>query len=79
VRPHVAHIHVKDAVRRPSEKFPWTYVAPGAGEFPFAVLLAALARDGFAGPVSLEWERLWHPYLGPLDVALEGAEAQGWR
>lgn len=79
VRSHVAHIHVKDAVRRPSEKFPWTYVAPGAGEFPFAALLAALARDGFPGPVSLEWERLWHPYLGPLEDAITAAEAAGWR
>ncbi len=77
--PHVRHVHVKDAVRRPSERFPWTYVAPGEGEFPFAALLEVLRRDGFAGPVSLEWERLWHPYLGPLADALTAAEAQGWR
>lgn len=78
IRPHVVHVHLKDAVRRPQGNFAWTYVAPGAGEFPFAALLAALRADGFAGPVSLEWEKLWHPYLGPLEDAALAAEACGW-
>jgi hypothetical protein len=37
-----------------------------------------LRADNFAGPVSLEWERLWHPYLPPLDVALACAEKNRW-
>lgn len=78
IRPHVVHVHVKDALRRPCGEFPWTYVAPGAGEFPFAALVAALRADGFTGPVSLEWEKLWHPYLGPLEDAARTAETVGW-
>ena len=28
--------------------------------------------------VSLEWERLWHPYLAPLDDALAAAAKRNW-
>jgi len=79
IRPHVVHVHLKDAVRKPHGDFGWTYVAPGAGEFPFREMLAALRADGFSGPVSLEWERLWHPYLGPFEEAALAAEAAGWQ
>ena len=41
-------------------------------------VLAALRDDRFAGPVCLEWEKLWHPYLPSLDVALATAAARGW-
>jgi sugar phosphate isomerase/epimerase len=78
IKPHVVHVHVKDSIGQPSAKHPFTYVLPGAGEFPIASLLAALRADRFAGPVSLEWEKLWHPYLVPLDEALAAAEARGW-
>jgi len=78
LRPHVAHVHVKDSVGVPSAKHPFTYVLPGEGEFPFAPLLAALRADGFAGAVSLEWEKLWHPSLPPLDAALAAAQTQAW-
>ncbi len=73
IKSHVCHIHVKDSVSQSSPKHPYTYVAPGSGEFPAAPLFAALRRDGFAGPVSLEWEKVWHPYLAPLDTALSAA------
>jgi sugar phosphate isomerase/epimerase len=78
IQPHVCHIHIKDSVSAPSAKHAYTYVAPGAGEFPAAPLLAALRRDDFAGPVSLEWERVWHPYLASLDSALASATANSW-
>jgi len=78
IRAHVVHIHVKDSVSVPSARHPFTYVLPGAGEFPVAPLLAALRADRFPGPVSLEWERLWHPYLPPLDEALAVATARAW-
>ena len=35
--------------------------------------MSAAQRAAFAGVVSLEWERLWHPYLPPLEDALEAA------
>jgi len=76
IRPHVVHVHVKDSISRPSARHPFTFVLPGAGEFPMAPLRARLAAE-FAGPVSLEWERRWHPSLPPLDEALAAA-AGGW-
>ena len=78
IKPHVVHVHVKDSVSRPSAKHPFTYVLPGDGEFPMAALRTVLAAE-FTGCVSLEWERLWHPYLAPLDTALSaGAQRKWW-
>lgn len=78
IRGQVVHVHVKDSVSVPSARHPFTYVLPGAGEFPMAPLVAELKAAEFSGPVSLEWERLWHPYLPPLDEALAVARARGW-
>ncbi|MEZ5414207.1 MAG: TIM barrel protein [Opitutaceae bacterium] len=75
--PHIVHVHVKDSVSVPSARHPFTYVLPGEGEFPAAALMDELRRD-FAGPVSLEWEKLWHPYLPPLADALAHATAGRW-
>jgi sugar phosphate isomerase/epimerase len=73
----VGHVHVKDSVSRPSARHDHTYVLPGDGEFPMAPLRAVLQAE-YAGCVSLEWERLWHPYLPPLDEALTSAAERGW-
>lgn len=78
IRPRVVHVHVKDSIAVPSARHPFTYVLPGDGGFPIAPLLAVLRADGFAGPVSLEWEKLWHPYLPPLEDALRVAAERGW-
>lgn len=77
IRPHVVHLHVKDSVSIPSAKHPFSYRLPGDGEFPMPPLRELLQAE-FAGPVSLEWERLWHPYLAPLDDALTAATERGW-
>jgi sugar phosphate isomerase/epimerase len=78
IRDRVVHVHVKDSISVPSAKHPFTYVLPGDGEFPLAPLLAALQADVYTGPVSLEWEKLWHPYLPPLEDALRAAAARKW-
>jgi sugar phosphate isomerase/epimerase len=78
IRASVVHVHVKDSVSVPSARHPVTYVLPGAGEFPMSPLMAELTAANFSGPVSLEWERMWHPYLPPLDEALTVATARGW-
>lgn len=77
IKAHVVHIHCKDSVDRPSARHPYTYVLPGAGEFPWLTLRPVLAAE-FTGPVSLEWERQWHPYLPPLADALIAAGRAGW-
>ncbi|WP_309550497.1 sugar phosphate isomerase/epimerase family protein [Rhizobium rhizogenes] len=78
VRHNTRHLHVKDSVSQPSEKLPYSYALPGTGEFPMAALLSVLAADGYAGVMSLEWERLWHTQLPPLDLALQEARKRDW-
>lgn len=78
IRPSVVHIHVKDSSPVPSGRNPYTYMPPGQGEFPMAPLREVLKRDGFSGPVSLEWERHWHPQLAPLDESLTSAADHRW-
>ncbi|HEY5552406.1 MAG TPA: sugar phosphate isomerase/epimerase [Opitutaceae bacterium] len=77
IRPHVVHMHVKDSVSIPNGKHAYSYRLPGEGEFPMAALRAVI-RDEFDGPVSLEWERLWHPELAPIDDAVNAATRSGW-
>lgn len=77
IKPHVVHIHVKDSISQPSAKHPFSYVLPGEGEFAMAPLRAILTVE-FTGCVSLEWEKLWHPYLAPLDDALAAAAKCNW-
>jgi len=72
------HIHVKDSISRPQPKHPYTYVLPGEGEFPMSPLLAELKNSDYRGLLSLEWERLWHPYLSPLEDALNAASKHQW-
>ncbi len=76
--PWVRHVHVKDSIGKPSARHPFTYVLPGDGEAPLAEVVNLLTEFQFAGAVSLEWERLWHPYLPPLRDALAKLEAQPW-
>jgi sugar phosphate isomerase/epimerase len=77
IHARVVHVHVKDSVAVAGPRLPYTYVRPGEGEFPMAPLLAEL-RARFAGAVSLEWEKLWHPSLPPLPEALAAAAANRW-
>lgn len=77
IAPHVVHVHVKDSISRPSARHPFTYVLPGEGEFPMAPLRAVLQAE-FSGFVSLEWEKMWHPYLPSLDDALVAATKRCW-
>ena len=77
IRPHVVHMHVKDSVSIPSGKHSYTYRLPGDGEFPMKPLREVISQE-YSGPVSLEWERMWHPYLAPVDDALTAATERGW-
>lgn len=70
-RQRIVHLHVKDSSAD-------RYCLPGQGGFPMANLRAALAADAYAGPLSLEWERLWHPSLPTLADALDAAREARW-
>jgi len=74
---HVAHIHVKDSACGPDPSAPATYALPGTGDFPMAALRAAL-KGCYTGPLSLEWERHWHPEIAPIEDALRSAASTSW-
>ena len=65
--PRLRLVQVKDATG-PAASDPLTL--PGEGALPVADVLGALAGAGYAGWLSLEWERPWSPDLPDLDTAL---------
>ena len=71
LRPWIRHVHIKDSLPIPGSTLPYSYVCPGNGDFPLWELIQTLENDSFDGPVSLEWERRWHPSLPPLELALD--------
>lgn len=74
--PHIVHLHIKDSrIGEPGPSPSASYVLPGDGDFPALTLLEALRLSDFAGAVILEWERLWHPTLPPLEAALARARS----
>ena len=45
---------------------------------PLAELVTLLRAEQFDGFISLEWEKLWHPYLPPLRDALVRLQQRNW-
>ena len=78
IKEYVPHVHVKDSISEPSARHPFSYVMLGEGEFDLRETVSMLAENDFEGIVSIEWERKWHPYLAPLDEALQKAHWLGW-
>ncbi|MBR8742946.1 sugar phosphate isomerase/epimerase [Nocardiopsis sp. MG754419] len=60
-------VQFKD-VAAPEDPFP---LPPGQGALPLDAALALLHDAGYTGPLSLEWEKAWHPGAADLEVALE--------
>jgi sugar phosphate isomerase/epimerase len=59
-------VQVKDA-RLPEDVTP---VPLGAGSLPLEEFAELLIAEQYTGPVTLEWERAWHPQAVPLGEAL---------
>lgn len=73
---NVVHLHVKDSkVGSDGRRH---YVLPGQGDFPMVELISLIRSNDRPIPLSLEWERHWHPALPPLDDALTAARTW-WR
>ena len=67
LRPWLRYVQVKDG----TGMLPgWRLTRIGAGEVPLADAFAWLIRAGVSVPVSIEWERPWHPELPPAAEAL---------
>lgn len=65
-------VQIKDA-DLPADKTP---LLIGDGSLPTEEFAALLIREGYTGPVTLEWEKAWHPKAAQLDEAL--ASAKRW-
>jgi glucosamine-6-phosphate deaminase len=66
----VRHVHVKGVQRPADGKVPWPPALPGDGDFPGERVLSSLARSGYDGWVSFEWEKRWHPEIAEPELAL---------
>lgn len=67
LRPWLRYIQVKDGTGSLPD---WHLTRIGHGEVPLVGAFRWLARTGLSLPVSIEWERPWHPELPPAAEAL---------
>jgi sugar phosphate isomerase/epimerase len=61
---------VKDARRDAARTDGWQLVLLGKGEVPVRQMLELLDVGGYAGWISVEWEKRWHPEIEEPEVAL---------
>jgi sugar phosphate isomerase/epimerase len=63
----IRHTHLKDSVPAGDDR---RYVLTGAGEVPVRRQVTVLARSGYTGRYSFEWEKRWHPEIEEPEVAI---------
>lgn len=69
--PRLRHVHVKDARRSPTGTASgWDLVLMGEGEVPVREIVRTLQMRGYAGFVSVEWEKRWHPEIPDAEIAM---------
>jgi len=66
IKSYVRHVHLKDSVPAGADR---RYVLTGSGEVPVGRQIAALAKSGYRGVYSFEWEKRWHPEIEEPEVA----------
>ncbi len=64
---YIRHTHIKDA-KMVDGKI--RYVLMGQGEVPIFEAIDALAKGGYEGYYSFEWEKHWHPEIEASEVAI---------
>src|SRR5216110_3571694 len=64
---YIRHTHVKDSVPQGSDR---RYVLTGTGDVPVRRQIEALAKSGYRGYYSFEWEKRWHPEIEEPEVAI---------
>ena len=70
--PWIRYVQVKDGRGQGAH---WRLTAIGEGEVPLLDAFRRLAAQGPLPPISIEWERAWHPELAPAEEALGPALA----
>jgi sugar phosphate isomerase/epimerase len=63
----IRHTHLKDSVPAGNDR---RYVLTGTGDVPVRRQVEALAKSGYTGYYSFEWEKRWHPEIEASDVAI---------
>jgi sugar phosphate isomerase/epimerase len=63
---YIRHTHLKDSVPAGNDR---RYVLTGTGDVPVKRQIAALAKIGYRGVYSFEWEKRWHPEIEEPEVA----------
>jgi len=66
LKPYIRHTHIKDARKRDGKI---TYLFLGQGETPVMQSVDILAKDGYDGFFSFEWEKRWHPEIAEPEFA----------
>jgi sugar phosphate isomerase/epimerase len=64
---YIRHTHLKDSVPAGTDR---KYVLTGSGEVPVRRQVEALARIGYTGFYSFEWEKRWHPEIEEPEVSI---------
>lgn len=69
----IRYVQVKDARWVGDAGDVWQLTSIGDGDVPLSSALTSLAARGPLPPLSVEWERAWHPELDPPEIALPRA------
>jgi sugar phosphate isomerase/epimerase len=64
---YIRHTHLKDSVPSGNDR---RYVLTGTGDVPVKRQIAALAKIGYRGAYSFEWEKRWHADIEEPEVAI---------
>ncbi len=67
LKKYIHHTHIKDEKRVDGKL---KYVLLGEGEAPIFEAIDILAKGGYKGYYSFEWEKLWHPEIESPEIAL---------
>jgi fatty-acyl-CoA synthase len=64
------HVHIKDGRKPADGGSNWPLTLLGEGDVPIRAMIALLRSAGYAGWLSVEWEKKWHPHLASPEIAL---------
>jgi sugar phosphate isomerase/epimerase len=67
LKKYIRHTHLKDA-NLVEGKFAYTLL--GQGNVPIFKAITVLAKNGYRGYYSFEWEKMWYPEIAEPEIAL---------
>ena len=67
LKKYIRHTHIKDANLVDGKL---SYTLLGQGDVPVFKAIDSLAKNGYKGYYSFEWEKMWHPEIAEPEIAL---------